>query len=147
MIKTEKIALIGLLIGLAVILSFVFFHPFFRNTGMDCSDYQDPQFAVYNHDMNRSHTINVSVYNSSQRFKTEFSSEIDPGNVSMITFHPVPAGDLTYSVTFIVDGSIPTHYENLALSQDCTESFYLEPREGVIRPYLLWCGRPACSTV
>jgi hypothetical protein len=139
MIKTDKNIIAGLLIGLAVIFSFVFFQSFFQKIDTDCSDNQNLRLTVYNQDLNRSHTINVSVYNSSRHVMAGYLSEIVPGNGSTITFHPVCAGEKNYSVTFIVDGSISSHFEKIASSHDCTESFYLESTGDVIRPYLLWC--------
>ena len=50
---------------------------------------------------------------------------------------------MNYSVTFFVDGNRVSHYEQLAVSSDCSESFYVDPEMGVTRPYVLWCASRA----
>ncbi|MGB7788839.1 MAG: hypothetical protein WBL42_08785 [Methanoregula sp.] len=145
MIVTRKIAIICLVTGLVLAILLII-NPFFSGTsGYDCSHQEDSRFFVINKDLNRSHTVDISVYNSSHTIQTRGRYDVVPGNVTALTLHPQAGSDGNYSVTFIEDGNISSHYEQLAISSDCTESFSLDPERGVLRPFDLWCAGSASN--
>jgi hypothetical protein len=147
----RKIAKICLVTGLVLVISLIIFPYFSGNAGQfsgtasqNCSPGENFTFYVYNNDMNRSHMVQIFVYNSSYRVQTEGSYEMAKGNRSMNSletrvYRPALC-DMNYSVTFIVDGNISSHYEQMAVSSACFESYFLEPEGGVIRPFDLWCA-------
>jgi len=138
--KTPRnFAIICLASGLILVISFIVYPIFFGNTSPNCEPDREFQFNVYNKDMNRSHTVHISVYNSSTQIQIENSYNLDPGKGITTSFHPRVLDDMNYSVTFLVDGNTSSHYDNIASSFYCSESFLLDPRQGVIRPYMMWC--------
>jgi hypothetical protein len=149
--KTAKICLV---IGLVLVISLIISPYFSGNAGQfsgpasqNSSPDENFTFYVYNNDMNRTHMVQIFVYNSSHRVQTEGLYEMAKGNRSMISletrvYRPAPC-DLSYSVTFIVDGNISSHYEQMAGASACFESYFLEPEGGVIRPFDLWCANRA----
>jgi hypothetical protein len=143
--RTMKFAIIGLVTGL-VLAVLLIINPFFSGTsGPDCFHQVDYQFTIINKDLNRSHAVDISVYNSSIRIQTGGHYDIAPGNMTTLTLHPLSGGEENYSVIFVVDGNISSQYEQLAISSDCIESFNLDPERGVLRPFDLWCEGGACK--
>lgn len=143
--KKMKFAIICLVTGLVLAISLII-SPFFSGTpGPDCSHQEDSRFNVINTDLNRSHAVDISVYNSSLRIQTGGHYDMAPGNMTTLTLHPLSGGEENYSVIFVVDGNISSQYEQLAISSDCTESFNLDPERGVLRPFDLWCEGGTCK--
>lgn len=154
--KLSETAKAGLIIGLVLVISLIIYLYFsgiagqFSGTpGYNCSQNEEFSFSVFSKDMNRSHIVNISVYNSSHWLQTEGSYEMLQGNPSggiESRFHPTTPGDTNNSVTFIVDGNRSFHYEQLFVSSSCSEAFYLDPEKGIIRPYEMWCTSRACNS-
>ena len=142
----SKTTIIGLGIGMALVVSLIIYPYFSGIASRNCSHGEDPEISVFNSDMNRSHSVNITLYNSSLSVQAESSYEMPSGNYTALTVHPLPDGDMNYSATFIVDGNISTHYEQLAISSDCFETFYVDPQRGVMRPYDMWCTGSAFKT-
>ena len=137
--RTSKIVIISLVTGLLLAILLITYPIFSGTIEQDCSHQDDSRFYVINKDLNRSHAIDISVYNSSHVFQIYGHYDMGPGNVTGLTLHPLECVDGNYSVTFDVDGKISSHYEQLAISSTCTESFNLDPERGVLRPFEMWC--------
>jgi hypothetical protein len=142
----SKTIIIGLGIGIALVVSLIIFPYFSGTASRNGSHGENSQVSVFNNDMNRSHSVHISLYNSSLNVQAEGSYEMASGNHTVLTVHPLPYGDMNYSATFIVDGNISTHYEQLAISSECSETFSVDPNGGVMRPYEMWCANRACKT-
>jgi hypothetical protein len=147
---TRSLLPIGLIIGSIVIISIIILIHFSGTATLYCSYPEDPQFYLYNNDMNSSHVVKISVYNASHQIETEGSFELPGGDQSATggirtTIHPLAHGEMNYSVTFIVDGNTSSHFEKIAGSANCSEAFYLDSKRGVIRPYDIACPDRPCQ--
>lgn len=138
----------GLIVLSGLIVTLISLSGFSGTAALNCTSQDDPHFYVYNNDSNRSHSVSIFVYNSSGQLVTEGSYEMargDPSQGIKTTVHQPATRDTDYSVTFIVDGNISTHFESLAISPDCSEAFFLEPQWGIMRPFDLWCSDRPCT--
>jgi len=135
----------GLIIGLtlAVLLAS---HSFFPGPGdKKCMEPNIAGFTINSKDLNRSHMVNITFFNASGVLLAEEYHELNPGDITSTTFRPHEQGDMNYSVVFIVDGKTSSHFEQIVISSGCSESFDLDPPNGIIRSYQLWCGRTGCE--
>lgn len=135
----SEIAVVGLISGLALVLLLFFSLYFSGNSSPDDSHESAIKLSVHNTDMNRSHTLQIVLYDSLLQVRAKESYYLVPSKDIEATFHPTDKEKRNYSVTFLVDGNISSHYDGLAPSFFCSESFDLDPEQGVLRPYRLWC--------
>ena len=139
--KMSEIIIVGLSLGLVLVILLTQLSPFFSHECRDCIQEPVRLFDLQNNDMNRTHSIQIYLFNASARIPIEQEYNLTPGHSVTISFQP-PKSDamMNYSVTFVVDGVTASHYEGLGSSSYCTETFELEPEQRIVRPYSLWCA-------
>jgi len=139
--KMSKIIIVGLSLGLALVILLTQFPPFFSHECRDCIQEPVTLFSLQNNDINRTHSIQIYLFNASARIPIEQAYNLTPGHNITTSIQP-PKSDamMNYSVTFVVDGVTASHYEGLGSSPYCTEIFDLEPEQRIVRPYSLWCA-------
>jgi hypothetical protein len=133
----------------ALVILFIIITHFSATARPYCPDPDDTHFYVLNNDMNTSHTITISVNNSSHQiasgpYELAPGDPIRPGWIRA-TVHQPATGETNFTVTFIVDGNRSSHFEQIAYSANCSELFSLDPRRGVVRSYDSSCADQPCA--